>query len=150
MYFWLCWVFIAALDFLQFSEWRLLSSCGAQASHRGGLSCCRARALGHVGFSGCNKQAQSLWCMGFAGPPHVESPYIRDRSPISCIGGRIPNQWTIREVQSTDLELESNFSSSGSQLRHSCPQGTLGNVCRHCQLSRFKRVVAVGVDASGI
>ena len=52
--------------------------------------------------------------------------------PISCIGGRIPNQWTIREVQSTDLELESNFSSSGSQLRHSCPQGTLGNVCRHC------------------
>ena len=27
----------------------LLSSCNAQASHRGGFSCCRARALGHEG-----------------------------------------------------------------------------------------------------
>ena len=32
-------------------EWGLLSSYGAQASHCSGSSCCRARALGRVGFS---------------------------------------------------------------------------------------------------
>ena len=29
------------------------SSCGAQASHRGGFCCCGAQALGNVGFSSC-------------------------------------------------------------------------------------------------
>ena len=29
------------------------SSCGAQASHCGGFSCFRARALGHAGFRSC-------------------------------------------------------------------------------------------------
>ena len=28
---------------------RLLSSCGVQASHYGGFSCCRAQALGRMG-----------------------------------------------------------------------------------------------------
>ena len=32
---------------------RLLSIRGVQASHRGGFSCCRAQALGHVGFPSC-------------------------------------------------------------------------------------------------
>ena len=39
------------------SNWWLLSSCGAQASHCGDFSCCRAQALGHVGFSSCGSQA---------------------------------------------------------------------------------------------
>ena len=38
-------------------EWGLLSSCGTQASHCGGFSCCEAQALGararHMGFSSC-------------------------------------------------------------------------------------------------
>ena len=33
------------------SEQGLLSSCSVMASHCGGFSCCRAWALGHVGFS---------------------------------------------------------------------------------------------------
>ena len=37
--------------FFSFDEQQLLSSCGAQASHCGGFSCCRAQALGHMGFS---------------------------------------------------------------------------------------------------
>ena len=52
--FWLCWVFVAALDFL----W-LVASGGCflvavpgllimVASHHGGFPCCRARALGRV------------------------------------------------------------------------------------------------------
>ena len=40
-----------SLPFRLFSscgEWELLSSCSAQASHCGGLSCCRAWAIGQV------------------------------------------------------------------------------------------------------
>ena len=33
------------------SKWRLLCSCGAEASHCDGFSCCRAWAPGHEGFS---------------------------------------------------------------------------------------------------
>ena len=32
-------------------QWGLLSCFGAQVSHCGGFSCCRAQALGHVDFS---------------------------------------------------------------------------------------------------
>ena len=39
------------------SEQELLSSCGAQASHCGGLSCCRAQPLGRLGFSRCGPWA---------------------------------------------------------------------------------------------
>ena len=53
IYFWLCWVFIAAQVFLLFSVWELLFSCGARASPCGGFSCCGAWAPGHVGSSAC-------------------------------------------------------------------------------------------------
>ena len=36
----------------------LLPSCGARASHCGGFSCCRAQALGTVGFSSCSTWVQ--------------------------------------------------------------------------------------------
>ena len=39
------------------SHWGLLSSWGMQASHCDGFSCCRARALGHAGFSSCSTWA---------------------------------------------------------------------------------------------
>ena len=52
LYLWLCWVLIA--------PWN---------SHCGGFSCCKAQALGCVGFSSCGlqgsgAQAQQLWCKG--------------------------------------------------------------------------------------
>ena len=40
-------------------EWGLLSSCGARASHCGGPSCCRARALGCAGFIGAGRELSS-------------------------------------------------------------------------------------------
>ena len=43
-----------------FIRWGLLSSCGAQASHRGGLSFRGAQALGCTGFSSCDTWAQQL------------------------------------------------------------------------------------------
>ena len=33
---------------------QLFSSCGMQTSHCSGFSCCRARAVGRLGFSNCN------------------------------------------------------------------------------------------------
>ena len=42
------------------SEWGLLASCGERASHCGDVSCCRARALEHVGFSSCDSLAVEL------------------------------------------------------------------------------------------
>ena len=50
----LWWVFMRGL-FSSCSEWELLSSCGARASHCGGFSC-GARALGHTGFSSYGTQ----------------------------------------------------------------------------------------------
>ena len=38
--------------FSRCGERGLLSTCGARASHCGGVSYCRARALGRTGFSG--------------------------------------------------------------------------------------------------
>ena len=60
--FWLCWLFAATQAFLSLQRVGLLSSCTAQASHWGGLSC-GARALGLLGSrAGLQSQAQQLWC----------------------------------------------------------------------------------------
>ena len=40
------------------NEWGLLSICSTWASHCGGSSCCRAWALGHLGFSSNGTWAQ--------------------------------------------------------------------------------------------
>ena len=80
------------------SEWRLLSSCGVQASQCSGFSCCQAQTVGHTGFSSCGMWAQQLWfpgsraqaqqlrCMGLVAPWHVGSSQIRDQTCVSCIG----------------------------------------------------------------
>ena len=88
---------------------RGLLCCGAQASHCGGFSCCRARALGARAslivacglsscgswalerrFSSCGAQALALW--------HVGSSRTRGRTRVPCIGRRIPNHCTTREA----------------------------------------------------
>jgi len=60
------WVFTAAqaTNFSSFGEQGLISGFGAQASHCGGFSCCRARVLGAKaagieahGLSSCGSQA---------------------------------------------------------------------------------------------
>ena len=54
IYFWLHWVFVAAhgLSLVAGATLR----CGVQASHCSGFSCCRAWALGLLGFSSCGAQ----------------------------------------------------------------------------------------------
>ena len=64
-YFWLHWIFIAALGLsLVASSRQLFSSCDVQASHWGGFSYCRAWALGCVGFNSCSTRGQYLWLVG--------------------------------------------------------------------------------------
>ena len=46
IYFWLHWVFVAACRLSLVAESRATLCCGGRASHCGGFSCCRARALG--------------------------------------------------------------------------------------------------------
>ena len=47
IYFWLCWVFLAAHGlFSKLLRAGTTLRCGARASHHSGFSCCGARALG--------------------------------------------------------------------------------------------------------
>ena len=45
-YFWLHWDFVAVRGLSLVARARATLRCGARASHSGGFSCCRARALG--------------------------------------------------------------------------------------------------------
>ena len=60
IYFWLCWVFIAAQAFSMCREQGLLSSCSVWASHCGGFPYCRAQVPGFGGFSSCRTCSQQL------------------------------------------------------------------------------------------
>ena len=63
---------------------------------RGRSSCCRARAVGHVGSV---VAVHGLSCStGLVAPPHVGSSRTRDRSDVPCITRRILNHWTTREA----------------------------------------------------
>ena len=54
-----------------------LFSCAACASHCSGFSCCRARALKHLGFSSCDSQTQ--WPRGMLS---LSGPGIEPVSPV--------------------------------------------------------------------
>ena len=66
----------------------LFSSCGAQASHRSGFSCC--------GALGCGLRIS--WCRGSVALPHAGSSWTRDRTHVSCTGRQIPYCWATREA----------------------------------------------------
>ena len=68
----------------------LLFSCGAQASHCGGISCSRAQAL---------VWAQELRHTGSAASRHVESSRTRDQTHGPCTCRQNLKHPTIREVQ---------------------------------------------------
>ena len=100
IYFWLHWVFVAACGFLQLRQVGATLRCSAGASHCGGFSCCRARALGMRasvvvarGLSSCGSQAVErrlsrcgaraqllcgMWDLPGPGLEHVSpaSPYL--------------------------------------------------------------------------
>ena len=70
-----------------------------------GSTGCRVRGLQTCGVGarqsrliGSGTQTQQLWHVGFIAPWHVGSCLTRDQTCVSCIGRRILNQWTTREV----------------------------------------------------
>ena len=76
----------------------LLFSCSVRASRCNGFSCCRARVLGHSGFSSCSSQflehrLGSCGALGLVALQHVGSSQIRDRTRFSCIGRQILHHW---------------------------------------------------------
>ena len=93
------YLFLAVLG-LSCSLHHSLSS--VQASHCGGFSCCRARALGHADFSSCRlwalEHGPNIWWKGFIDPRYVGSSWIRDQTPVSCIGRQILYCWATREA----------------------------------------------------
>ena len=50
------------------------------------------------GLLGSRAQAQQLWCTGLVALQQVESSQTRDRTRVPCIGWRILNHQTTREV----------------------------------------------------
>ena len=97
--------------FCSCSEWELVSSCGAKASHCGGFSFCRAQTLDtwdsvklqHSGLvavaPSSRAQTQQLWHTGLAALQHVESSLTRDRTHVPCIVRQILIHYTTKEVQ---------------------------------------------------
>ena len=72
------------------------SSCGEQASHCSGFSCCRAGALGHAGFPSCGAWAAVLVACGLRCP--VTCRILSDQGSNLCpLHWQIPNHWTTRE-----------------------------------------------------
>ena len=78
--FWLCWIFVAAQTFSRCDEQGLLSSCGEQASHCGGLFYCRALVL-DCGLSSCVPGTQQLHGIWDLPRPGIEplSPVLQGR-----------------------------------------------------------------------
>ena len=81
------------------------------ASHCGGFSFCRARALGHSGWSSCGTGTQHLWLpgsgeqaqrlrpMGLVALQHVGSSRIRDWPHVSCTDRWILYDWATWKAQ---------------------------------------------------
>ena len=124
VYFWLRWVFVAmcglslvaasggysSLWCVGFSlQWLLLlQSTGSRCA---GFSSCGtwAQQLWLVGF---RAQAQQLWRTGLVALQHVASSQTRDRTHVPCIGRRILNHCTTREVPSFTLLKNQTFTIS--------------------------------------
>ena len=76
-------------------EQGLPSSCSEQASHCGGISCCRAQALGREGFSRCRVHTDLV------ASRRVGSSQTRDPARVPCPGRQILNHWTTGKVPFT-------------------------------------------------
>ena len=83
IYFWLCWVFVAAhgLSLVVASGGYSLLPCAGFSLQW--LLLLRSTGSRHVGFSSCGTQAQYLWCTGLVALQHVGSSRTRDRT---CAG----------------------------------------------------------------
>ena len=78
---------------------RLFSSCGTQASHCCGFSCCRAQTVRAQRISSFSSSALEQR-LSSCGARHVRSSWIRDWTHISCTGRGILYHSATKEVLS--------------------------------------------------
>ena len=110
IYFWLCWVSIAArgpspvvvsrgYSSLRCAglSLRLLPSLQSTGSRHAGFSSCGTQAQ-QLWLTGCRAQAQLLWRTGPVAPRHVGSFRTRAQTHVPCIGRRTPSHCATREA----------------------------------------------------
>ena len=118
IYFWLCWVFIAACGLSLVVASRGYSSlwCAgfslswllllwSTGSRHAGFSSCGTQAQ-QLWLTGCSAQAQLLWRTGLVAPRHVGSSRTRAQTRVPCIGRRILNHCATREAPKYFLNME--------------------------------------------
>ena len=66
-------------------------------------------------FSSCGRWAQQLWHTGLVPPRHVGSSRTRDQTRVPCIGRRILNHCTTREVSDLMI-LKQHLYADGSKI----------------------------------
>ena len=78
--------------FSSYGEWRLLSSCGVQASHFSGFCCCRAQSsvvvvngLSHWDSWALENTVSKLWHMGLVAPRQLRSGIFPDQGLNPCL-----------------------------------------------------------------
>ena len=121
IYFWLCWVFVAAcgLSLVAVSGCYSLLRCAGFSLQW--LLLLRSTGSRCTGFSNCGTWsqqlwlkgsgavAQQLWCTGLVAPQHVGSSRTRVRTRVPCIGRWILNHCTTREAPDGCLEIQVCF-----------------------------------------
>ena len=110
IYFWLCWVFVAARRLSLAAASRGYSSLWCTGFSLRWLLLLRSMGSRRMGFSRCGTQAQQLWLAGSRGqaqqlwrtglvaPRHVGSSRSRAQTCVPCVGRRILNHCTTRGV----------------------------------------------------
>ena len=87
IYFWLCWVFVAVWGLSLVAVRRgLVCSCGAHASHCGGSSRCRVRALGTQASGTAAHRLSSFGTRTLVAPRQMGFSWVRDLTRVSCTG----------------------------------------------------------------
>ena len=66
----------------------------------------QARRLLQLWLAGSRAQGQQFWCMGLVAPRYVGSSRSRARTRVPCVGRRILNHCTTREVLSIQFLRE--------------------------------------------
>ena len=117
IYFWLSWVFIAECGLPLVAVSRVYSSLCCAGFSLQWLLLLRSMGSRHAGFSSCGTwaqqlqlvgsraQVQQLWHTGLVALRHVGSSRTRVRTHVPCIGRRILNHCTTREVPAVLFSL---------------------------------------------
>ena len=98
IYFWLRWIFVAAHGLSLVMESGGYASLQCAGFSLWWLLLLQSTGSRRTGFSSCGTQSQYLWCTGLFAPWHVGSSRTRARACVPCIGRRILNHCTPREV----------------------------------------------------